>query len=355
MFQLHDLGWDARFQAHLDALADPQLVPARVASESRGHYLIFDAGGTRHAQLAGKLRHEARRREDLPAVGDWVAVRPYSSDEALIHAVLPRRSLFARKAAGSAQQAQIVAANLDVVFLVMALNQDFNLRRLERYLVLAWESGSEPVIILTKSDLCDALEARVSEVEAIAGLAPVLVTSSLAGTGLEPVRAMIAPGRTVGLLGSSGAGKSTLTNCLLGDGRLATGAIREDDGRGRHTTTRRELLPMPGGGLILDTPGMRELGLWAAESGLEATFEDVEALASACRFRDCSHEAEPGCAVRASLEDGALDPHRLERFRKLQREQAHQALREDPSLQREQRQHHKRISKQLKRHYQDRT
>lgn len=355
MFQLHDLGWDARFQAHLAAQADPQLVPARVASESRGHYVLYGAQGAHHAQLAGKFRHEARRREDLPAVGDWVAVRPYSAEAALIHAVLPRRSVFVRKAAGGAQQSQIVAANLDVVFLVMALNQDFNLRRLERYLVLAWESGSDPVVLLTKSDLCEDLEARVSEVEAIAGLAPVLVTSSLTGTGLEPVRAMIAPGRTAGLLGSSGAGKTTLTNCLLGDGRLATGSIREDDGRGRHTTTRRELLPLPGGGLILDTPGMRELGLWEAETGLEATFEDLEALASNCRFRDCSHEAEPGCAVRDALEDGALDPGRLESYRKLQREQAHQALREDPSLQHERRQQHKRISKELKRHYRDRS
>ncbi|MNR89844.1 putative ribosome biogenesis GTPase RsgA [compost metagenome] len=354
MFQLHDLGWDSRFQAHLDALEDPQLVPARVASESRGHYLLFDAQGTRHGQLAGKLRHDARHREDLPAVGDWVAIRPFSPEEGLIHAVLPRRSVFSRKAAGSAQQLQIVAANLDVVFLAMALNQDFNLRRLERYLALAWESGSDPVVLLTKADLCTELDARVAEVEAIAGIAPVLVTSSLTGSGIEPVRALIPRGRTAGLLGSSGAGKSTLINSLLGHTQLATGAIREDDGRGRHTTTRRELMRMPEGGLILDTPGMRELGLWDAGSGLEATFADVEALASACRFRDCGHAAEPGCAVRDALADGSLQPERLESYRKLLREQAHQAIREDASLQREQRQQHKRLSKEIKRLYRDR-
>lgn len=354
MFHLHDLGWNDRFQAHLTFLDDPQLLPARVASETRGRYLLLGPDGTHQAQLSGKFLFDARQREDLPAVGDWVAFSPFNEDEGVIHAVLPRRTLFARKAAGSSHVEQIIAANLDVVFLAMALNQDYNLRRLERYLVLAWESGADPVVLLTKADLCEDLDARVGEVTAIAGIAPVLVTSSLSGDGLERVRALITSGRTAGILGSSGAGKSTLINALLGGEFLATGSIREDDGRGRHTTTRRELILLPGGGLILDTPGMRELGLWEGASGMEAAFDDVEALTHACRFSDCAHEAEPGCAVRRAVSEGTLSAERLESFQKLQRELAHQARKQDVHLQRESIQHYKAISKELKRLYRDR-
>lgn len=355
MYQLSDLGWDAWFQARFDRLADPELQPARVVSESRDRYALLTASGPMDAQLAGKFRHEARHRGDLPAVGDWVAIRPFSDKEGLIHAVLPRRSTFSRKAAGTGSQEQLVAANLDVVFLVMAMNHDFNLRRLERYLVLAWESGAEPVVLLTKADLCPDLDARIPEVETIAGLAPVLVTSSLTGSGIEPVRARIPSGRTAGLLGSSGAGKSTLINCLLGQDLLETGSVREGDDRGRHTTTRRQLLRLPGGGLILDTPGMRELGLWDAGDGLLATFEEVQALAGHCRFRDCGHASEPGCAVREALADGTLDPERLESFRKLQREQAYQERRQDASLQHQQRQYYKALSQEIKRFNKNRS
>ncbi len=354
MNPLHDLGWTDRLQAHLTVLDDPQLLPARVASETRGHYVLLAESGAHHAQLSGKLRFDARLREHLPAVGDWVAFTPVNDAEGIIHAVLPRLSVFSRRAAGTSHDVQIVAANLDVVFLAMALNQDFNLRRLERYLVLAWESGADPVVLLTKADLCPDREERKREVERMAGLAPVLVTSSLTGEGIFPVRDHIPPGRTAGILGSSGAGKSTLINRLLGDDRLLTGAIREDDGRGRHTTTRRELLLLPGGGLILDTPGMRELGLWDGANGLGAAFEDVEALAGRCRFRDCGHDSEPGCAVRVALDDGTLARERLESFRKLQRELAHQARSQDVNLARDRQQHVKRISQDIKRLYRER-
>lgn len=354
MNQLHDLGWTDRLQAHLALLDDPQLFPARVVGEARGYYVLQAETGTHQAQLSGRLRYEAQGREHLPAVGDWVAFTPINESDGVVHAVLPRKSVFSRRAAGSAHDAQIVAANLDVVFLAMALNQDFNLRRLERYLVLAWESGSDPVVLLTKADLCPQVEARRSEVEAIAGLAPVLVTSSLTGDGLEPVRERIGAGRTAGILGSSGAGKSTLINRLLGCERLATSAIREDDGRGRHTTTRRELLHLPGGGLILDTPGMRELGLWEGASGLEVAFDDVEALAQRCRFRDCGHDSEPGCAVRAAFDDGTLDRARIESYRKLLRELAHQARSQESHLPKDRQQHVKRISQDIKRLYRDR-
>ncbi len=353
MFSLSDLGWNDRFQAQFDTLETSPLLPARVASEFRGGYQLFAENGVVLAQLAGKLRYEAGQRDDLPVVGDWVAFAPFGENEGLIHAVLPRRSSFTRKAAGVAHVAQIVAANLDLVFLVMALNQDFNLRRLERYLVLAWESGAEPVVLLTKADLAEDLDSQVREATTLAGFAPVLVTSSLTGEGIDPVRDMIAPGRTAGLLGSSGAGKSSLINRMLGGDLLATGGIREADGRGRHTTTRRELHALPGGGLILDTPGMRELGLWDGASGLKATFSDVEALAEACRFQDCAHASEPGCAVQAALDEGMLTPERLDSYRKLLREQAHHARRQDARLQRDRQQEIKRISMDIKRYYRD--
>lgn len=355
MFHLHDLGWNDAFQAPFDSLNDPGLLPARVASEARGAYTLFAPTGVIPAHVSGKLRHAASDRADFPAVGDWVAYSPIDGGASgRIHAILPRRSSFSRLGAGSPATEQIVAANLDVVFLVMALNQDFNLRRLERYLVLGWDSGASPVVLLTKADLCSDLAVRVAAVEAVAGHAPVLVTSSLTGSGLEPVRSMIGPGQSAGLLGSSGAGKSTLINRLLGGDLLETGGIREGDGRGRHTTTHRELHLLPGGGLILDTPGMRSLGLWDAEGGLSSAFEDVETLARECRFSDCTHEREPGCAVIAALEAGTLDPGRLASHRKLARELAHQAIRQDLHLQMEQKQRFKQRSRDIKRHYQER-
>ena len=249
---------------------------------------------------------------------------------ALVHHVLPRSTAFIRRASGPRGGAQVEAANVDVALLVASLNSDLNLRRLERYLATTYESGAQPVVVLTKADLADDIEGAIAEVEGVAFGAPVLAISSKTGQGLDALMAHLPPGRTAVLLGSSGAGKSTLLNALAGEEKMDTGAIREADERGRHTTTHRELVMLPSGGLILDTPGMRELGLWDADAGVSATFADIEALAADCRFSDCTHGREPGCAVRAAIEAGDLDVDRLRSFEKLQAELAFERRKEDP-------------------------
>ena len=328
---LNILGWNDSFASSFDTLTqtDPSLVPGRVARELRGGYLVLGcfvapSGETvTHltAQLAGRVRYVAGAREDLPAVGDWVALQPRPEEgAATIQAVLPRRSAFVRQSVGGTTEAQVVAANVDTVFLVAGLGQEFNVRRLERYLTLAWESGADPVVVLNKADLCPDLDAVVAETEAIAFGVPVHAISATDGRGVAELRAYVRPGATVALLGSSGVGKSTLINTLLGEERLRVGAVRADDGRGRHTTTHRELVLLPGGGLIIDNPGMRELQLWAESDSLDHAFGDVEALAARCRFANCRHENEPGCAVQAALVDGTLDAERFQSYLKLQRE-----------------------------------
>jgi ribosome biogenesis GTPase len=313
---LESLGWD---ESHADAFRPFELdglAPARVAVEHRSEYVLYSQHGELRAELAGKLRHT----DDHPAVGDWVAVAARADEgRATIQALLPRRTAFVRKVAWSETKPQVVAANVDVVFVVCGLDLNYNLRRIERYLTLAWESGAQPVVLLTKADLCDDVESRVYEVESVAYGVPVHAVSAPHGDGVETVRAYVPGGRTAALLGSSGVGKSTLVNALLGEELLATQDIRED-GRGRHTTTHRQLVPLPEGGLMLDTPGMRELQLWDADSGLEAAFGDVESIAAQCRFADCSHRREPDCAVRTALAGGTLDVERYESWRKLQRE-----------------------------------
>ncbi len=263
-----------------------------------------------------------------PAVGDWVAVEA-REDDASVHAVLPRRTSVLRHAPGVRSVAQVVAANVDVVFVVASLNQELNLRRLERYLALAWESGAEPIVVLSKADLGDDLEASLSEVESIAVGVTIIVVSAIDGRGIDELRAHIRPGATVAFIGSSGVGKSTLLNTLAGDEVAAVREIREDDARGRHTTSRRQLHRMPDGGLVLDTPGMRELGLWDADAGLERSFADIDALAATCRFSDCAHDGEPGCAVAAAITDGDLDVSRFEGWKKLEREARHLERRVD--------------------------
>ncbi|MFL6068859.1 MAG: ribosome small subunit-dependent GTPase A [Gaiellaceae bacterium] len=313
---LESLGWD---ESHADAFRPFELdglAPARVAVEHRSEYVLYSQHGELRAELAGKLRHT----DDHPAVGDWVAVAARADEgRATIQALLPRRTAFVRKVAWSETKPQVVAANVDVVFVVCGLDLNYNLRRIERYLTLAWESGAQPVVLLTKADLCDDVESRVYEVESVAYGVPVHAVSAPHGDGVETVRGYVPGGRTAALLGSSGVGKSTLVNALLGEELLATQDIRED-GRGRHTTTHRQLVPLPEGGLMLDTPGMRELQLWDADSGLEAAFGDVESIAAQCRFADCSHRREPDCAVRTALAAGTLDVERYESWRKLQRE-----------------------------------
>ena len=319
--RLARLGWDDAWEAELKCLDDPELLPGRVGVEHRGAYVLLDAEGDRWAVPTGRLRLEAREGlGDLPAVGDWVAYRqPPQSDRAVVQAVLPRRTKFSRKTAWHETKEQVLAANVDVVFLTQALPDDLNLRRLERYLATGWESGAQPVVLLTKADLADDVEAAVAEVEAITFGVPVHAVSARTGEGLDVIRSYLEGNRTAVLLGSSGVGKSTIVNALLGDGEIETQELRSD-GRGRHTTTRRELHLLPGGGIVLDTPGIRELQLWDAEQGLEEAFEDVEELAAACRFGDCAHDREPGCAVREALESGALPAERWESYRKLQRE-----------------------------------
>ncbi|HEX6370805.1 MAG TPA: ribosome small subunit-dependent GTPase A [Longimicrobium sp.] len=325
--QLASFGWDEAFARDFDTLRAPGTVPARVIAEHRDRCVVRGAAGERAAVLSGRLRHQARTREDLPATGDWVAVDE-GDGTATIHAVLPRRSLFRRKAAGEATEAQVLAANVDVALVAAALPADVNARRIERYLALAWESGAVPVVLLTKADLVDDVDAAVRGVRAVAPGVDVAAVSALTGAGVDALARWLQPGRTAVLLGSSGVGKSTLTNLLLGADALRTGDVRED-GKGRHTTTHRQLVQLRNGALLIDTPGMRELQLWSADAGLESAFADVEALAARCRFGDCAHESEPGCAVRAAAQSGALDPARLESWRRLRRELDWLEIRQD--------------------------
>jgi ribosome biogenesis GTPase len=315
------LGFTESMAAAFAPMGAQGLVAGRVALEHKSGYVVYTEAGERPAVLRGRLRYAAESGGDLPVVGDWVALSVAEGDAmATIDAVIPRTSAFVRRAAGRATQAQVVAANVDVVFLVTSVGRDLNPRRLERYLALARESGAEPVIVISKTDLAEDLAAALKEVESVALGAPRHSVSSVTGVGIDELRKYLGTGRTVALLGSSGVGKSTLVNALLGHERQHTAALR-DDGKGRHTTTHRELLPVPGGAWLLDTPGMRELQLWSGEEGLAGTFEDVAALAPRCRFGDCHHDTEPGCAVRAAVTEGTLAANRVESWRKLEAEQ----------------------------------
>jgi ribosome biogenesis GTPase len=347
---LEELGWSPFFaECWADLAAAEGRVPARVVVAHTRVLRVRTAEGERLAELSGRLRHAARAAIDRPAVGDWVVLRPGSGKgRALVEAVLPRRTAFVRRAAGDVTVQQVLAANVDTVFLVMGLDRDFNPRRLERALVLAWESGADPVVLLNKADLCDDVEARRAEVEVVAPGVPVRVIAAKQGEGLEALSPWLKRGKTVALLGSSGVGKSTIVNRLLGEERQRTREVRESDQRGRHTTTQRELVALPTGGLLLDTPGLREIQLWATEEGLATAFEDVEILAPGCRFRDCAHQSEPDCAVRAAVEAGELPEARLASYHKLQAELRSLEVREDPLLQREERARWRSILKSVK-------
>ncbi len=342
------LGWDDFFANHFSPFASAGFVPARVALEHKHTCVLYSAAGEFSATCTGRLLHESATRTALPAVGDWVVVRPRPGEaQADIHAVLPRRTKFSRRAAGDEEVEQIVAANIDTVFLVSALDEHFNLRRIERYLAVAWDSGAQPVIVLNKADLHSDPAAVRAEVATLASGAPVVAVS--AARDADPAVALgawLAPGRTVALLGASGAGKSTLINRLLGTDRQLTGATSDTHGKGRHTTTHRELIVAPSGSLVIDTPGMRELQLWdLGAPTLDETFADITALAARCRFSDCRHDAEPGCAVQAALTAGTLDPARWQSFVKLQREQAYAARKANPQLARAGRAAWKKITK----------
>jgi ribosome biogenesis GTPase / thiamine phosphate phosphatase len=337
--RLAQLGWNDELAAQLEEHA-PGLQPGRVTVQHRGAWEIATAHEDVLAEITGRFRHAAEPGE-LPVVGDWVALR-----DGQIDAVLPRRSKFSRKTPFTEVSEQVLVANVDVAFLVMGLDdRDFNLRRLERYLTTAWEGGTTPVIVLNKADLADDLETKLAETEAVAFGVPVLAVTALAGEGVGGLLAYLDGAKTGVLLGSSGVGKTTLINALLVDGRYATGAVR-NDGRGRHTTTHRELIVLPGGGILIDTPGLRELQLWDADDGLDRAFADIAELVTECRFSDCAHDTEPGCAVRAALADGSLPVERWESYLKLQRELAHLERKLDPRLRAEERKKWATFSKQ---------
>lgn len=338
-------GWSDALQTAFAPYAAQGLLPARVTAQHRGLWRLATPLGELSGRLTGRFASAAAQGEH-PVVGDWLAISTTGDPpDALIHALMPRRTVFARRAAGDTGGAQIVAANVDVAFLVAALNGDLNVRRLERYLVAARDSGALPVIVLTKADLLADPDAEAQRVVEIAGGAPVVTLSAATGSGLERLAPWLAPGVTVALLGSSGAGKSTLLNALAGRQAMDTGAIRESDDRGRHTTTHRELFRLPGGALLVDTPGMRELGLLAVDVALDASFEDVTALLGTCRFGNCTHDGEPGCAIQGAITEGVLSDDRWQAYLKLQRELDFAARKDDPALEAANRQRWKQIHK----------
>jgi ribosome biogenesis GTPase len=327
---MNNLGWDEFFANHFQSYAADGYAAGRVALEYKHFYRIYSEWGEVLGEIAGRLRHEALDREDLPVVGDWVVIRRSpESDKVTIHAVLPRKSKFTRKVAGFRTEKQIIGSNIDTVFLVTSLNQDFNPRRVERYLIVAWESGAHPIIVLSKSDLCDEVEERTREIKAVVGDVPIQAVSVVKREGLDELARYLKAGQTVAFLGSSGVGKSTLVNYLLGREHLRVQEIRKHDGRGVHTTTRRELIVLPQGGLVLDTPGMRELQLWDGEGGLAIAFADIETVATQCYFSDCRHQDEPRCAIREALAEGAIDAARYESYEKLKKELTYLARKQD--------------------------
>ncbi len=348
--ELADLGWTIALARDHEPHAALGRDAARVVAEDRGSYHVLGAAGELRAAVSGRFRFDAEDDPSaFPAVGDWVVVEAGMTGDTIIHAVLPRRSALVRQAAGRRTEAQVVGANLDVVFVVASLNADLNVRRLERYVAAAWESGAEPVVLLSKADLGEDVDAAMTTVAAVAAGASVLVVSSFDGRGVEDVRARIGPGRTAAFVGSSGVGKSTLLNRLAGADVAAVREIREDDARGRHTTTRRQLHVLPDGGLVLDTPGMRELALWDGE-GLDRSFGDIDELGAGCRFRDCSHRGEPGCAMATAIGAGSLEPGRLDSWRKLQREAAHHDRRVDHLARVAEKRRWRQIGKSVNRH-----
>lgn len=326
---LVDLGWTSSRDDDFAPHAAAGLVPARVAAVHGSLNTVWAPSGEHLASVSGRLRHEGTP-AGLPATGDWVALALAPGDDrGTIHAVLPRRTCLSRRGAGTRTAEQVVAANVDAVFVLTGLDHDFNPRRVERLLVLARESGARPVVVLTKSDLAPTVEEAISTMAASAPGIPVLAVSARTGDGLIQLEGHLHAGETVVLVGSSGVGKSTLVNRLLGYDRQRTHEVRPGDSRGRHTTTHRELIPLRAGALLIDTPGLREVQLWAEEEAVAGAFTDIEGLASGCRFRDCTHHGEPACAVTAAVAGGALDPDRLASYRKLGRELRHLAGRED--------------------------
>lgn len=346
--ELKDLGWNSFFESHFKELGQDGLTPARVVEEFKGHYRVRSAWAEYLAEAAGKLQFQAASREDFPAVGDWVAIiaRP-EEGRARIEHVLPRRTRLVRKVAGREMTEQIVAANLDTVFVVSALNREFNLRRIERYLTLVWDSGSRPVVLLNKADLCPDALARASQVEGVALGTPVHLMSALERIGLDAVRSYLARGTTAAFVGSSGVGKSTIIN-RIADTSLRVQPVRENDDRGQHTTTSRQMIFLGNAGMLIDTPGMRELHLLDHEEGVAQTFQDIAALSHGCKFRDCKHQGEPGCAIEAAVRQGALSLKRVKNYRKLLAELNFQERKMNPEVAREVKEKWKQIHKAMR-------
>lgn len=318
---IKEYGFDGYFEAL--AAEYPLLTPARVIVQEKELYRIVSNDGEQLAAVSGKFRYQAEVVSEYPAVGDFVMV-DHTKDNgcAIIHEVLPRKSAFIRRAAGTSNREQVVAANIDTVLICMSLNNDFNIRRLERYLSIAWDSGATPVIIFTKADLCKNISEKIAEAENVAPGVDMVVTSVVVENGIDEIMPYLKFGKTASFIGSSGVGKSTLINRLIGSDMIATNGLRSDD-KGRHTTTHRELILLENGALVVDTPGMRELGMWGVESGIDATFADIEALAQNCKFKNCTHITEPGCAVRMAIKNGELSEERYRSYTKLTAENAY--------------------------------
>src|SRR6185436_6273521 len=348
--------WDETWAAAFAPHAADGLIPARVAIEFNYIYRLYAESGELQAQQTGRLRHEAQSREQLSAVGDWVAARPTAGEAtATIEAILPRRTKFSRKVAGELTEEQVVAANVDTVFIVMGLDGDYNPRRLERYLLLTYESGARPVVILNKTDVAEHLAEDMDEIQALAVGIPVHAISAKEKTGIDVVTGYLGPGKTGALLGSSGVGKSTLVNGLLGEEKFKTRDVRASDSRGRHTTRHRHLILLPERrGLLVDTPGMRELQLWTQSEGSRETFDDILELAAGCHFTNCRHDNEPRCAVKLAVEEGRLAADRLAGFLKLQDEVQNLEDRKNVRAQIEEKRRGKSASQSLKKLYKDR-
>jgi len=344
---LFEYGWNKTWEAKLEAVQVKKGQPARVISEHRNLFWIHTEEGDFAAKVSGRLEHHATSLAHLPAVGDWVVSKQGKDGaRATIQTILPRQSKFSRKTPGKRTDEQIIAANIDSVWIVSSLDANLNPARLERYVTLVWESGASPVVILAKSDLMVETKSIIEDLAARVAGVPIHAVSALNASGIEELNEYLSPGRTIALLGSSGVGKSTLINHLAGSDLLRTASVREKDGKGRHTTTHRELVLLPQGGLLLDTPGMRELQLWGAEEVLDKGFADIDAIAGNCRFSDCSHDTEPGCAVHEAVEAGELDSQRMENFKKLRQELLHLERKQDIRAAIKEKQRWKEISQQ---------
>ena len=348
-------GWNSYFEAFWRGGDWKNAAPARVIAQQRKFWRVAGEFGECWAEASGKLRFAADEGAEWPAVGDWVAAELHGEGAtAMIQEVLPRRSKFVRKSPGKKMEEQVIAANVDTALLVSALDGDFNPRRVERYLAQCWESGARPVIVLNKADACEGAREKPAEMERVAVGTAVCLVSAKTGQGFGELEGFLRPGHTLVLLGSSGVGKSTIANRLLGYAVQEVQPVRESDSRGRHTTTTRELFALPGGALLMDTPGLREMQLWDAEDGVEQVFAEIDALAGRCQFGDCRHEGEPGCAVQVALDAGTLDPARLENRRKLMREQEFLRRKVDPEARQEQKEQWKQIHRAQRQKYQQR-